>query len=155
MSENDSLGVQYVFFEDSAFIHWSDIYIEDLNACNRRRRVEWIGLYDSRIKGVDSIESAEKLRGSVLFIKRSDVSLPEGQYFIDDIIGCEVFDVLSGEKLGVISDVSPTGANDVWHIKRGDKEYLVPAIDEVIVSVDIESSQVVIRPLKGIFDDED
>lgn len=107
------------------------------------------------IKGVDSIELAEKLRGSVLFIKRGDVSLPEGQYFIDDIIGCEVFDVLSGEKLGVISDVSPTGANDVWHIKRDGNEYLIPKIDEVVKSVDITEKKVLISVMKGLFSDED
>ena len=106
------------------------------------------------IKGVDSIELAEKLRGSVLFIKRSDVSLPEGQYFIDDIIGCEVFDVLSGEKLGVISDVSPTGANDVWHILNATGEYLVPVIDEILYKVDIDAGEIFIIPMKGIFDDE-
>jgi len=43
----------------------------------------------------------------------------------------------------------------VWHIKADGKEYLVPAIDEVIVSVDTDNEAVVIRPLKGIFDDED
>ena len=47
------------------------------------------------------------------------------------------------------------GANDVWHIKKDEKEYLVPAIPDVIVSVNINTDTIVIRPLKGIFDDED
>ncbi len=107
------------------------------------------------LDGVNSIEEAEKLRGTVIYIDRKDVKLPKGRYFIDDLIGCAVKDADSGEDLGVLSDVSSTGANDVWHIKRNDREYLIPAIDEVIVSVDIENSSVVLRPLKGIFDDED
>lgn len=106
------------------------------------------------VSGVDSIEAAEKLRNKVILIKREDANLPEGRYFISELIGCAVFDADSGESLGTLTDVSETGANDVWHITRNEKEYLVPAIDEVIVSVDIEQEKIVLRPLKGIFDDE-
>lgn len=106
-------------------------------------------------KGIDTVEQAESLRGKTIYIRREDITLPEGRYFIDDLIGCEVFDADSGEKYGVISEVSQTGANDVWHIKSGDKEYLLPAIDEVIVEVDPENERLEIRPMKGIFDDED
>lgn len=106
-------------------------------------------------KGIDSVELAESLRGKTLYINRDDIALPEGRYFIDDLIGCGVFDADSGEKYGVISDVSQTGANDVWHIKSGEKEYLLPAIDKVIVKVAPESERLEIRPMKGIFNDED
>lgn len=105
-------------------------------------------------KGIDTIEKAEALRNKVIYIDRNDVKLPKGRYFISDLIGCSVFDTDTNEILGTLSDVSQTGANDVWHIKKDDKEYLVPAIDEVIVSVDIENQNAIIRPLKGIFDDE-
>lgn len=107
------------------------------------------------VKGVDTIEDAEKLREKVLYIKRDDAHLPEGRYFISEIIGAKVFDADTNELLGTLADVSPTGANDVWHIKKGEREYLVPAIPDVIVRVDINTDTVIIRPLKGIFDDED
>ena len=71
------------------------------------------------------------------------------------LIGITVTDADSGVVLGEISDVSQTGANDVWHIKKDGREYLIPAIDDVLVKVDIDSETAVIRPLKGIFDDED
>lgn len=107
------------------------------------------------IKGVDSIEKAEMLRNKVIYISRKDAKLPEGRYFIDDLIDCTVYDADDNRVLGTLGEVSSTGANDVWHIVRDGKEYLVPAIDEVIVSVDTENAKVVIRPIKGIFDDED
>ena len=107
------------------------------------------------LKGVESIEEAEKYRGKVLYMAREDADLEEGQYFITVLIGCEVFDADTNKSLGKISDVSETGANDVWHIRRGEKEYLIPCIDEVVISVDIDAEKVVIRPLKGIFEDED
>lgn len=106
------------------------------------------------IKGVDSIEAAERLRGNVVYIKRSDAALSEGQYFVEDIIGCEVFNIENGEKMGVVCDVSETGANDVWHIKRNDKEYLIPKIDEIVKSVDVEAGRIEIAVIWGLFDDE-
>ena len=107
-----------------------------------------------QLSGVNSIEDAERLRGKIIYINRKDVKLPEGRYFISDILGLTVTDADTGETLGVLSDVTETGANDVWHIKRDGKEYLVPAIEEVLVSVEPEKESIVIRPLKGIFDDE-
>ena len=57
---------------------------------------------------------------------------------------------------GKITQVSATGANDVYHIKgKNNKEYLLPAIKGVIIETDIDNNVMVIRPLKGIFDDED
>ncbi len=106
------------------------------------------------VKGIDSIEKAETLRNKIIYIDRKDAKLPEGRYFIDDLVGCTVYDVDTDLSLGTLTDVSATGANDVWHISSNGKEYLVPAIDEVIVSVDVESGVLKIRPLKGIFDDE-
>ena len=105
-------------------------------------------------KGVGSIEQAEALRGKVLYINRDDVDLEEGRHFIDDLIGCAVSDADSEKPLGKLTDVSQTGANDVWHITKNGKEYLVPVIPEVVVRVDVDAGEIVIRPLKGIFDDE-
>ena len=107
------------------------------------------------VKGIDTIEQAEKLRNQILYIKRDDAHLPDGRYFVSEIIGAKVYDADTDTLLGTLYEVSPTGANDVWHIKSGEKEYLVPAIPDVIVNVDIDTDKIVIRPLKGIFDDED
>ncbi|MBP3705999.1 MAG: 16S rRNA processing protein RimM [Clostridia bacterium] len=107
-----------------------------------------------QIKDVDTIEEAEMLRNKVLLIKREDAHLPNDRYFISELIGCSVFDADSDADLGLLTDVSQTGANDVWHITKDGKEYLVPAIEDVIVSVDIDNEKIVLRPIKGIFDDE-
>ena len=106
------------------------------------------------LKGVDTIEQAEALRNKTIYIDRKDVNLPEDRYFIADLIGCTVRDADSDKILGTLTEVSETGANDVWHIEKDGKEYLVPAIDEIIMSVNVKDEDIVIRPLKGIFDDE-
>ena len=106
-------------------------------------------------KNIETIEQAEALRGKVIYIDRADAKLPDGRYFVDDIIGCRAYDADSGREYGTVTDISVTGANDVWHITENGKEYLVPATDEVIAEVEPENGRVVIRPMKGIFDDED
>jgi 16S rRNA processing protein RimM len=108
----------------------------------------------AKIDGVDTIEQAERYRGKILYLNRDDLDLPDDTWFIEELIGCKVYDADSKKLLGEICDVSKTGANDVWHIKANGKEYLVPVIDDVVINVDIDAGQIVIRPLKGIFDDE-
>lgn len=108
----------------------------------------------AKLSGVDSIEDAEKYRNTVIYIDRNDFKLPKGRYFITDLLGCEVYQAENNTFLGKISEVSETGANDVWHIQNNGKEYLFPAVNEMIDKVDIESEKVYIKPIKGIFDDE-
>lgn len=108
------------------------------------------------LEGIESVEQAQALRGRILYMKRSDAKLPKGSYFLQELFGCRVIDADKPQlEYGVLSDVSKTGANDVWHIKKDDKEYLLPAIKQVVASVDIEANIVKIRPMKGIFDDAD
>lgn len=106
-------------------------------------------------ESIDSIESAERLRGKILYLDRKDARLEKGRYFIADLLGCKVYHADSGVLLGTLTDVSATGANDVWHITANGHEYLVPAVDEVIGSVEPEKETITIRPMKGIFEDED
>lgn len=105
--------------------------------------------------GIDTVEKAQAMRGKVLYIKRDDAKLQKGHYFIAELIDCTVYDADDETKVyGIITDVSETGANDVWYITKDGKEYLIPAIKDVVISVDVEEGIVKIRPLKGIFDDE-
>ena len=108
------------------------------------------------LEGVDDIDKARGLKNTVLYMKRSDASLPDGVWFIQELIDCTVTDCKTGETLGTVADVSETGANDVWHIKTTDgREVLIPAVKEVVMSVDVKNGIIKINPLKGLFDDED
>lgn len=106
-----------------------------------------------KIKGVDSIEEADKLRNKVLYMNRDDVELEEGAYFIQDLIGLDVIDDDTGEKLGRLDDVSETGANDVYHVKCDDgRVCLIPVIPDVIKEISLEEGCVKIFKMKGLFD---
>lgn len=110
----------------------------------------------AKIKGVDTIEAAEKLRGKIIYINRDDITLDEGVNFVQDLIGLEVKDAENGTVYGKITDVLRTGANDVYEITdSNNKKYLAPVIDEVVEEINVDGGFVLIRPMKGIFDDED
>lgn len=110
-----------------------------------------------KIEGVDTPEEGNKLRNRILYMKRSDAVLPEGFYFMQELFDCKVIDADDeGRIYGILSDVSETGANDVWHIKTDEgREYLIPAIPSVVTDVNVAEGIIKIRPLRGIFDDED
>lgn len=108
-----------------------------------------------RLEGCDSVEQASAMRGRVLFMRRSDARLKKGDWFIAELIDCRVEDAVTGKAYGTVTDVSQTGANDVWHITdESGEEHLIPAIPDVVKDVDVESGVVKITPLKGLFSDE-
>ncbi len=107
-----------------------------------------------KLDGVDTVEAAQAMRGTVLYAHRDDLKLEPGRYFICDLQGLRVVDADTGEEYGELSDVSHTGANDVYHLRRPDGgEVLIPVIPDVIKNVDIDGGVVRITPLKGLFDD--
>lgn len=109
-----------------------------------------------KLEGIDTVEAASAMRNKRLYMRRSDAKLADGVYFIEELVGCDVFDADDENKrYGKISDVSETGANDVWHITDdGEREYLIPAIPSVVINTDVKKNIVLIRPMRGIFDNE-
>ncbi|NEX01219.1 16S rRNA processing protein RimM [Pseudobutyrivibrio sp. NOR37] len=108
-----------------------------------------------KFKGIDNINDIEKYKGQGLYVtKENRVELKDDEYFIADLIGCEVYvDADSDKKFGTISDVMETGANDVYEITlENGKTVLVPAIKECILNVDIEGGRVDIHLLEGLMD---
>jgi len=108
-----------------------------------------------KIEGCDTVEQAAKLRNKILYINKADIELEEGTYFVQDLIGLEVIDVDTNFSYGEIIDVTQTGANDVYHIKsKAGKMYYIPAIASVVIQTNIDDGKMLIRPLKGLFDDD-
>lgn len=106
-----------------------------------------------KFDSIDAIEDAEKLKNAVLLASRDELGeLPEGVYYIADLVGCEVFD--EDGKIGVLCDVFTAGASDVYDIKRdGKKNLLVPIIDGVLKNVDIGAGRIDIKIPEGLEDE--
>ncbi len=104
-----------------------------------------------KLKGIDDINIAEKYKNCYIKISRENaVKLPEDTYFIVDLLGIKVYtdeDIY----LGNIIDVYPTGSNDIYVVKNEEgKQVLLPAIGEVIKTVDIENKKMVVHLLDGL-----
>ena len=106
---------------------------------------------------IESIEAAKEYCGLVLYAKREELPLPEGRYFIHDLLGAKVLDADTPSVCyGTLQDILQTGANDVYQIvDENGKERLAPAISDVVDRIDLETCEIYIRPLKGLFEDED
>lgn len=110
----------------------------------------------AKIKGVETVDAAAVLRGRVLYAKRQDIPLEKGRYFICDLIGLAVRDADSGEVYGEITDVTDNGANNVYYMRHVDgREILIPAIPDIVIKVAPEEGYILLRPMKGLFDDAD
>lgn len=105
---------------------------------------------------ITSIDQAEKLRGQILVISEEDQQeLPEGFYYYHDILGCQVLDQESGEKIGKIIEIETPGANDIWLVKEDNgKEFWLPYIDQVVKKVDIAEKKVYVELMEGLRDED-
>ncbi|MBN2558296.1 MAG: 16S rRNA processing protein RimM [Clostridia bacterium] len=108
----------------------------------------------SKFEGVDDRDKAERLKGTVLGIKRENAApLADGEYYMEDLIGCIVYE--EGRKLGTVGDILETGGNDVYSvIDDAGVEILVPAIKQVVLSIDIDGRMIEVRLPEGLTDDD-
>ncbi len=121
---------------------------------HRPIRVERVRLHRReallKLGGVDTPEDADKLRGRPLYIATADaVPLPEGRYYFHQIVGLQVF-TTSGELYGEVRDVLPRPANDIYVVLHAGKDVLVPAIADVVKSIDVGAGRMVIDPIPGL-----
>ena len=104
-----------------------------------------------KLKNVEDMNTAEKLKGCYIQIHRKDArELPEGTYFIADIIGSQVI-TDDGKILGIVDDIYNTGAKDIFVVKdEMGKQILLPHIEEVILNIDVEKQIVTVHLLEGL-----
>jgi len=103
-----------------------------------------------KLNTVDSIEEAQKLRGQPVEIPHSQLyPLPEGQYYHFQLIGLEVW-TTQGELLGNIAEILTAESNDNYVVRGVKGEILIPAIDDVVQSIDLSKGHMVIEPIKGL-----
>ncbi|MBI4300359.1 MAG: 16S rRNA processing protein RimM [Chloroflexi bacterium] len=103
-----------------------------------------------KLQSVDTPERAAELRGLDLEVPASQtIPAPEDTYYHFQIIGMRVR-TTRGDLLGVIESILQTGSNDVYVVRTDYGEELIPAIDDVIVSIDTQQGDMVIEPVEGL-----
>lgn len=109
-----------------------------------------------RLSGITDRSAAEELRGRRLFVRSEELPpLPEGQYYLFQIVGLTVF-TAGGQRLGRVKDVLKTGSNDVYVVlderRPGARDLYVPAIRDAIADIDLGQGSLTLRDLPGLLD---
>ena len=90
------------------------------------------------------------MRNAVLYIDRKDVQLPEGSFFLADLMGMEVRDAASGAVLGQIADILTLPANNVYVVRGGARELMIPAVDQFIAEVNVDEGYLRVNMMEGL-----
>jgi len=115
---------------------------------------QWLGQYAIiKFVGIDDRDAAEKLRGSHLKIEPENLfPLAPGQYYIHQLLGITVV-LHDGTELGQLAEIMQTGSNDVYKVTNSsDQEFLLPAIRDVIRSIDLEKRIMTVKLLPGLLE---
>lgn len=104
-------------------------------------------------EGYNNINLVEPFKEGMLKVTKDqleDDQLEENEYYYFEIIGCEVFSE-EGEKIGSISEILETGANDVWEVKADNgKKHYIPYIEDIVKEIDIEEKKITIHVMEGL-----
>lgn len=102
----------------------------------------------AKLDGVDTVEQAMALKGETVQLRRADARLPEGSFFLADIIGLDVIDE-KGQKLGVLREVLSPSRQQVY-VVAGPREIMIPAVPEFILETNIEGGYIKVRLIEGM-----
>jgi 16S rRNA processing protein RimM len=123
--------------------------VEEKKILMSRIDARWVVLH---LQGVETVEESERLKDAFVYVPADDaVQLQKGSYFIHEVIGCSVV-TEEDVSIGVITDLLSLPSNDIWVVKKGTKEILLPAVKAIIRQVDIEQKRITIHALDGLLD---
>jgi 16S rRNA processing protein RimM len=104
------------------------------------------------LKGYESIDQVLHLVGRDLYTTREQMpELSEGEFYWCDLIGLTVV-TEGGELLGHLREIIATGSNDVYVVKTDGREYLIPALEDVVLDIDLDKGKMTVSPPEGLLD---
>lgn len=104
-----------------------------------------------RLDGLNSLEDAEIYRGAEIWIRKDGLIRTDGEYFWFEIIGIEVR-LENSRYIGRVKEILETGSNDIYVVREGEKEFLIPAVHHVIKKIDLENGEMIVAEMEGLFE---
>lgn len=128
------------------------IYVEDRLTVIENVRAQK-NMVILKLEGADDRNAAEALRGRELYITEDDLpELPEGQYYVRDLIGMSVTEE-DGNLLGHVTDVLQNTAQDIFEVEsENGKKLLIPKVDQFVLDIDAEKREITVRLIEGMLD---
>ncbi|MGB9439739.1 MAG: ribosome maturation factor RimM, partial [Desulfobacterales bacterium] len=126
----------------------------DLGGREASYEIKWVKPHTGTpllaLKGISNRDQAKTLIGAELFIPQSELpELDEDTYYWRDLIGIEVY-TQTEEFLGRIESIIETGSNDVYVVKRDEKEVLIPALEAVVLEIDLGHNRMLVDLPEGL-----
>jgi 16S rRNA processing protein RimM len=153
------MKVEYFGEDLHRFFFYREIFIED-----EKGRPESYEILEAsphpprlivRLKGIEKIEDAMPLIGKKILVEKEALSeLEEGEYYWVDLLGIEV-ETQEGRRIGKVREIFSTGAHDVYVVEGKRGEIFLPAIEEVVQSIDLRKRVMKVVRMKGLWEDED
>lgn len=110
-------------------------------------------LWVLKFAGADSIDDAERFRGADLWVPLSERGqLPEGEFFRSDLMGCEVNDEQTGERIGVVRGWQQYGGPPLMEVDVQGREVLVPFVPSICRKVDLAAKTITIAAPEGLLE---
>ena len=135
------------FYIQANKMHYKALYAEEVR-CHKNMVL-------IKFEGIDTVEQAREYIGKIIYLDRDEIELEEGTYFIEDLIGCTVINDETADILGTVKTVDNFGASDVYTIVNAQgREFMFPAVDEFIVSTDIDKKEIRIKVIEGMFSED-
>ena len=103
-----------------------------------------------KLEGVTDVNGALAMRNAILYIDRNDVQLPEGSFFLADIEGLEVREAQSGSVLGKVAEILTMPAHNVYVVRGGERELMIPAVPAFIAETNVEEGYLRINMMEGL-----
>ena len=103
-------------------------------------------------EGIEDREAAEELVGGTLCIPRTELlPAPLDEFYVADLMGLTVVTV-AGETVGSLTAVYPGNGHDVYGVDKGGREVLIPAVQPIVVTIDMAARRMTIDPPEGLLD---
>lgn len=103
-----------------------------------------------KLNGVTDVNGALAMRNAVLYIDRDDANLPKGSFFLADIYGLEVRDEETDEVLGKVADILTPPANNVYVVRGGKREIMIPAVDQFVKEINVDEGYMKVALIEGM-----
>lgn len=105
----------------------------------------------AELEGIADMDAALALKKTIVYARRSDIPLDEGEYFIADLIGLPVRDASTGKLYGTLKEMINRGASDIYVVDTPDGDRMIPAVPEFIRSIDPDT-EILVSPIEGMLD---
>lgn len=102
---------------------------------------------------IPDMDTAEMMKGSVIYARREDIPIEEGSVFITDMIGLPVIDANTGKLYGTLKDVYNPGATDLYVVTTPSGDRMIPAVNEFVKEINVEKG-IFVTPIPGLLEDE-